>query len=83
MLLIGNRYEDSRGILTFNNEVNLSSIKRIYTVENASLDFIRGWQGHKIEQRWFACMRGVFDISVIKVDDFVNPSRICLFINTL
>jgi hypothetical protein len=36
---------------------------------------VRGWQGHKIEQRWFACMKGSFEISVIEVDDFTQPSK--------
>jgi len=75
MLLKGNKYQDERGIITYNNDFDASQIKRIYTIENHSTDFIRGWQGHKIEQRWFACMKGSFEISVIEVDDFENPSR--------
>jgi len=71
----GNRHEDQRGILNFNNDFDASEVKRIYTLENASVDFIRGWQGHKIEQRWFACVQGKFEIRVIRVDDFENPSK--------
>jgi len=74
MLLEGKKHQDERGIITFNNDFDASQIKRIYTIENSSTDYIRGWQGHKIEQRWFACMKGSFEISVIKVDDFENPS---------
>lgn len=72
-LLTGNRHKDERGIITFNNEFDASLIKRIYTIENANVDFIRGWQGHKIESRWFACMKGVFEISVIQLNNFENP----------
>ncbi|MCU7615084.1 WxcM-like domain-containing protein [Chryseobacterium sp. GMJ5] len=75
MLLEGKSHQDERGIITYNNDFDLSQIKRIYTIENHSTDFIRGWQGHKIEQRWFACMKGSFEISVIIVDDFIYPSR--------
>ena len=75
MLLQGKAHQDNRGIITFNNEFDASEIKRIYTIENHSPDFIRGWQGHKIEQRWFACMKGSFEISVIVVDDFTKPSK--------
>lgn len=75
MLLEGKIHQDERGIITFNNDFDASKIKRIYTIENHSVDFIRGWQGHKIEQRWFACMKGKFEISVVKVDDFVHPSK--------
>ena len=60
---------------SFNNEFDASHIKRIYTIENHTVDFIRGWQGHKIEQRWFASMNGKFKISVIEVDNFENPSQ--------
>lgn len=81
MILKGNRYEDTRGIITFNNEFDASSVKRIYTIENQSNEQVRGWQGHKIEQRWFACMKGSFKICVIEVDDFEQPSR-DLTINT-
>ena len=73
-LLIGNKHEDQRGIITYNNEFDASQIKRIYTIQNHDLEFIRGWQGHKIEQRWFSALSGSFEISVIKIDDFQNPS---------
>lgn len=74
-LLTGKAHQDERGIITFNNDFDASQIKRIYTIENHSTEFIRGWQGHKIEQRWFSCMKGSFEISVIEVDDFENPSK--------
>ncbi|WP_378105594.1 WxcM-like domain-containing protein [Chryseobacterium sp. sg2396] len=75
MLLKGKKHQDERGIITFNNDFDASKIKRIYTIENHSTEFIRGWQGHKIEQRWFACIKGDFEISVIQVDDFTKPSK--------
>lgn len=74
-ITVGNRHNDERGIITFNNEFDASQIKRIYTIENHSTEFLRGWQGHKIESRWFAAMKGSFEISVIQVDDFENPSK--------
>ena len=75
MILEGKKHTDKRGIITYNNDFNASSVKRIYTIENHSTDFIRGWQGHKTEQRWFACMKGAFEISVIQIDDFDQPSK--------
>jgi len=75
MVLNGKKHEDERGIITFNNEFDASSVKRIYTIENYSTNFIRGWQGHRIEQRWFASMKGKFEIFVIKIDDFEKPSE--------
>lgn len=73
--LEGKNHQDERGIITYNNDFDASQVKRIYTIENHSSDFIRGWQGHQVEQRWFACMKGSFYIFVMKVDDFTNPSR--------
>ena len=73
-IFIGNKHEDERGIITYNNEFDASKIKRIYTIENHSTDIFRGWQGHQIEQRWFAVMSGSFEISVILLDDFLNPN---------
>jgi dTDP-4-dehydrorhamnose 3,5-epimerase-like enzyme len=75
MLLKGRRHQDERGLITYNNDFDASLVKRVYTIENHSTDFIRGWQGHQVEQRWFACMKGSFEISLIKVDDFINPSK--------
>lgn len=74
-LIAGNKHKDDRGIITYNNDFDASRIKRIYTIENHSIDFIRGWQGHEIEQRWFACIKGSFEISVIQINDFENPSK--------
>lgn len=73
--LNGNRHSDDRGVITYNNDFDASVVKRIYTIENASTDFIRGWQGHAVEQRWFAVMVGSFEISIINVDDFEKPSK--------
>ena len=75
MLLEGKKHQDERGTITYNNDFDASQFKRIYTIENHSTDFIRGWQGHKVEQRWFACMKGSFEVSVIAVDDFEKPSE--------
>ena len=75
MIIKGNRFIDARGTLCYNNNFDASLIKRIYTIENADADFIRGWQGHKIEQRWFAALIGSFEISVVLIDDWANPSK--------
>lgn len=75
MLLEGKKNTDERGLITFNNDFDASPVKRIYTIENHSTDFIRGWQGHQVEQRWFSCMKGSFEIFVIEADDITNISK--------
>lgn len=60
----GSQHTDDRGRITYNNDFDTTSVKRIYTIENLSIEFKRGWQGHKIEQRWFSAMKGRFVIEV-------------------
>lgn len=74
-IIQGGTFVDSRGKLTFNNNFNATKIKRIYTIENKEVDFRRGWQGHKIEQRWFSAIKGAFKIQLIAIDDWDNPSK--------
>ena len=58
------------------NDFDLTHIKRFYITTNASIDVIRAWQGHKIESRWFYCVQGSFDVRLIKIDNWENPSKI-------
>jgi len=71
----GNSHSDSRGTLFYNNDFDISAIKRMYVLENESTDFIRAWQGHKIEQRWFSVMKGSFRIQLIEIDNWDSPSN--------
>lgn len=75
IIISGDVYQDQRGCLTFNNDVNLYGVKRIYTIENNDLNFVRGWQGHKIEQRWLIVMKGSFEIEVINISFFEENLR--------
>src|SRR5690554_1370704 len=75
LLLPGNNHSDPRGTLCFNNDFNASEIKRIYTIENKNTSFIRGWQGHAIERRWFSSINGKFEIRLIKIENWENPAK--------
>ena len=74
-IIKGNSYTDHRGILNYNNLFNASAIKRMYIIENSSIKILRGWQGHKIEQRWFSAVQGSFRIKLIEIDDWNSPSK--------
>jgi len=74
-LITGNRHSDQRGILLYNNDFDASLVKRIYIIENENIEFKRGWQGHQIEQRWFSAVTGKFEIQLIKIDNWENPSK--------
>ena len=75
-IIEGGRHCDARGILLYNNVFDASGIKRIYLIENIDVDFIRAWQGHRIEQRWYSAVQGSFKIRLIAIDDWDNPSNI-------
>ncbi|MDP2067933.1 MAG: WxcM-like domain-containing protein [Lutibacter sp.] len=73
-IITGNSHTDARGTVFYNNDFDASAIKRIYVIENNG-DFIRAWQGHKIEQRWFSAINGSFKIRLIKIDNWENPAK--------
>ena len=74
-IIEGDRHCDARGILLYNNVFDASGIKRVYLIENKDVDFIRAWQGHRVEQRWFSAVQGSFKIRLIAIDDWDNPSK--------
>ena len=74
-IIKGNSSTDSRGTINFNNSFNAVVIKRMYIIQNISTDFLRGWQGHKIEKRWFTVIQGSFNIFLIAVDNWDLPNR--------
>ncbi len=74
ILFSGNCHKDQRGQLYYNNNFDATNIKRMYVIENHSVDFVRAWQGHKIEQRWFSAVQGRFKIQLIAIDNWEKPN---------
>ena len=74
-LISGNCHQDERGELFYNNDFDTSCIKRMYVIENHSVDFVRAWQGHKVEQRWFSAIQGCFKIQLIAIDNWEKPTE--------
>jgi dTDP-4-dehydrorhamnose 3,5-epimerase-like enzyme len=73
-ILNGGSHSDTRGTVRFNNSFDATAIKRIYLIENKETTFVRGWQGHRIEQRWFSVLQGSFKIELIAIDNWEHPS---------
>lgn len=73
-IIKGTSHIDERGSLQFNNEFNALGVKRMYTIQNRDKAFVRAWQGHKMEQRWFTVVQGSFEIHLIAIDDWQMPS---------
>ncbi|WP_271783963.1 WxcM-like domain-containing protein [Aquimarina algiphila] len=83
VLIQGGNYSDERGQLDFINDFDMSLIKRVYFTTHFDTDIIRAWQGHKIESRWFICVKGSFTIKLIEIDNWENPSndlKICKYV---
>ncbi len=74
--LKGKKHQDVRGVITYNNDFDATSIKRMYTIENADVHSIRGWQGHKMEQRWFSAIKGTFKIQILSIDYFEKGLKV-------
>lgn len=74
-IINGGNHSDTRGTVRFNNSFDATAIKRIYLIENNETTFVRGWQGHRIEQRWFSVLQGSFKIELIAIDNWENPSK--------
>lgn len=67
--------QDERGALRFVNDFDMSLVKRFYIIKNADTELIRGWRGHKIEQRWFYALSGEFSLDLVKIDNWANPDQ--------
>ncbi|TCK67803.1 dTDP-4-dehydrorhamnose 3,5-epimerase [Winogradskyella wandonensis] len=72
-IITGGSYSDNRGLLQFFNEFDMSEIKRMYFTTHFNTNVIRAWQGHKIESRWFRCVRGSFEVKLVKIDNWETP----------
>ncbi|TXF77562.1 WxcM-like domain-containing protein [Chryseobacterium sp.] len=72
-LIKGNVFTDHRGSVLYNNHFDATPVKRIYLIENESTEFVRAWQGHKIEQKWMVSVSGRFLISLVRINDWENP----------
>ena len=73
-LIKGNIHDDERGRLFFNNQADLSQVKRLYFIEHADMVIIRAWQAHKKENKWFQVVNGKFELTLIKVN-WINPEK--------
>lgn len=67
--------KDHRGQIRFVNDFDMSDVKRFYIIKNTDLDLIRGWRAHRIEQRWFYVLSGSFQIDIVEIDSWDEPSK--------
>ncbi len=66
-LISGSSYLDDRGVLTYNNNVDLSPVRRTYMI-TGHRGFIRAWHGHKIESKLMQVVSGQFRIRLVNME---------------
>lgn len=71
-LIQGSLFSDKRGEISFFNTFDLTQIVRMYQIKPADTQTIRAWQGHKIEQKWFYCLRGSFVVNLLPLSEFTG-----------
>jgi len=76
-LIKGNTHKDQRGFVRFVNDFHFECVKRFYCITHQETSTIRAWQGHKLETKYFYVTNGSFQINLIKIDNWRNPSK-CL-----
>lgn len=73
-LIKGGASSDDRGRVSFVNEFDPGSSKRLYIVENFSVGTVRAWHAHKHERKWIMALSGAALAACVKVDDWDAPS---------
>ena len=68
-IIRGGSHADERGWLRFCNDFDLSAVKRFYTIANSAEQPVRGWIGHKKENKWFFPLKGETVVVVEPMDD--------------
>ena len=74
-IISGKKYTNERGELQYYNNFDMSQIKRVYFTIHTNKEVIRAWQGHIIESRWFCCVNGGFNVKLVEIDNWENPSK--------
>jgi len=74
-IILGGIARDHRGQIRFNNSFDMSQVKRFYIIKNADSNVIRGWRGHRIEERWFYVIQGSFEINIVKIDNWEKCNK--------
>lgn len=72
-ILQGGIYTDERGELIYNNNFDLTDVKRMYIIRHTDINVVRAWQGHQQEHKYFKCIKGSFVVAWKKINDFSNP----------
>ena len=73
-IIDGEIFRDQRGQISSLNAFRFPGVERFYFIHHPDTSVIRGWHGHQHEKKWFYCVKGVFTIGLVEIDDWDNPS---------
>jgi dTDP-4-dehydrorhamnose 3,5-epimerase len=73
-LIQGGLHVDNRGVLAFFNDFAFSGVERFYIIRPARPNEIRGWMGHRRDQKWFSAVEGALTVAVVRPDNWEKPS---------
>jgi dTDP-4-dehydrorhamnose 3,5-epimerase-like enzyme len=74
-IIKGGTFSDHRGSMRYVNDFHFNDVKRFYFIKHPNTGFIRAWQGHQFEKKYFYPITGSFVVAWVKIDDFENPSK--------
>lgn len=72
-IIEGSSFQDNRGFIRFINDFDLEKVRRMYLIK-PEMNFIRAWQGHKKEFKWFYVLSGSFQVQTVNMLD-LNQRR--------
>ena len=76
----GNRFQDDRGVLIYNNDFDMAEVKRSYIIDH-DRSFIRAFHGHIHEKKWCQVLEGKFRVVTCKlIEDgykYKSTEKIC------
>jgi len=73
-IIQGGTHSDHRGSLRFVNDFVMTDVVRFYIIRHDDTEYIRAWQGHKKERKYFYVLKGSFLVAHVKIDNFDHPS---------
>ena len=70
----GEIFNDHRGRISSLNAFRFPGVERVYFIHHPDISVIRGWHAHKLEKKWFYCVKGAFTVALVEIDNWENPS---------
>ena len=75
VLIQGGQHADERGKVSFVNGFDFKGVDRCFWIRAAKANVLRGWVGHRREQKWFTVVQGEVLVAVVRPDDWERPSQ--------